>query len=62
MANNKIALVTGAAKGIGKAIVDKFIAENYFVVAVDVDETAGKSVAAEYGSDKLIFIKADICN
>ncbi len=62
MANKKIALVTGAAKGIGKAIVDKFIAENYFVVAVDVDETAGKALAAEYGSDKLIFIKADICN
>ena len=62
MANKKTALVTGAAKGIGKAIVDKFITENYFVVAVDVDETSGKALAAEYGSDKLIFIKADICN
>ena len=62
MANKKVALVTGAAKGIGKAIVDKFITENYYVVAVDVDETSGKALATEYGSDKLIFIKADICN
>ena len=62
MANKKIALVTGAAKGIGKAIVDKFITENYFVVAVDVDEAAGKVLTSEYDSSKLIFIKTDICN
>lgn len=62
MANKKIALVTGAAKGIGKAVVDKFITENYFVVAVDVDEISGRALTTEYGSSKLIFKKADICN
>ncbi len=61
MTSKKTALVTGAAKGIGKAIVDKFISENYFVIAVDIDEASGKALVEEYDS-KLIFVKADICN
>ncbi len=61
MISKKTALVTGAAKGIGKAIVDKFISENYFVIAVDIDEASGKALVEEY-DDQLIFVKADICN
>jgi len=61
MTSKKTALVTGAAKGIGKAIVDKFISENYFVIAVDIDEASGKALVEEY-DDQLIFVKADICN
>lgn len=62
MNSKKIALITGAAKGIGKATVDRFVLENYFVVAVDIDEFAGESLVSEYGSEKIIFIKADISN
>ncbi len=62
MTSKKTALVTGAAKGIGKAIVDKFISENYFVIAVDIDEASGKALVAEYDAAKLMFVKADICN
>ncbi|MEI6489901.1 MAG: SDR family NAD(P)-dependent oxidoreductase [Bacteroidota bacterium] len=61
MTIKKTALVTGAAKGIGKAIVDKFISENYFVIAVDIDEASGIALVEEY-DDQLIFVKADICN
>jgi len=58
----RISIVTGAAKGIGKAIVERFVNDNYFVVAVDVDEENGNNLLSEFGSDKVKFIKADICN
>ncbi len=60
--NKRISIVTGAAKGIGKAIVERFVADNYFVVAVDVDEENGNKLSTEFGSDNVKFIKADICN
>jgi meso-butanediol dehydrogenase / (S,S)-butanediol dehydrogenase / diacetyl reductase len=34
----KVALVTGAAHGIGRACVDAFVADGWSVVAVDLDE------------------------
>src|SRR5689334_8501078 len=34
----KVALVTGAAKGIGRACVDAFVADGWKVIAVDVVE------------------------
>lgn len=60
--NKRISIVTGAAKGIGKAIVERFVNDNYFVVAVDVDEENGNKLSSEFGADKVKFIKADICN
>lgn len=43
-----IALVTGAAKGIGKAITIELINEGYFIVMVDVDRAAGKELESLY--------------
>jgi len=53
----QIAIVTGAAKGIGKAITKRLEKENCFVVAVDVDEESGKKLA----SSAIQFEKSDIC-
>lgn len=58
----RIALITGAAKGIGKAIVEKFIAEKYLIIAIDVDENNGKKLISEYGLENISFLKADISN
>src|ERR1035437_7232171 len=58
----RIALVTGAVKGIGKAITDKFIADEYIVIAVDVDEKNGKKLISQYGKEKILFAKANISN
>jgi len=44
-------IITGAAKGIGKAIAEKFIAEDYITVLVDVDDEAGKALAHALGSN-----------
>ena len=52
----KWVFVTGAAKGIGKAIVEAFALEGYQVAFCDVDEHSGIKLEAETGAK---FIKAD---
>ncbi len=44
---NRVAVVTGAGSGIGLATVRRFAAEGATVVAVDIDQAAGKAAAAE---------------
>ncbi|MCC7331325.1 MAG: SDR family oxidoreductase [Flavobacteriales bacterium] len=51
----KVAIVTGAAKGIGKAIAQRFISENYTTILVDVDDISGKQLAEELGTDAHYF-------
>jgi 3(or 17)beta-hydroxysteroid dehydrogenase len=46
---NKTAVVTGGARGIGAAIARVFASEGAFVVVADVDEINGNAVAADIG-------------
>ena len=46
---NKICVVTGAARGIGRAIAARFHAEGAIIFATDIDEAAGSATAAEIG-------------
>src|SRR3954469_22514495 len=48
--HNKIAIVTGAASGIGKATVARFRAEGATVIAADVSESEGV-IRADAGSE-----------
>jgi NADP-dependent 3-hydroxy acid dehydrogenase YdfG len=47
----KIALVTGAASGIGRAMAERFAAEGMQLVLVDVDEPLLERAAAELGGE-----------
>jgi len=57
-----VALVTGAAKGIGFAIVSKLVKKDYFVVLVDIDEKAGAEAMQSFSDENAVFLKADISN
>jgi NAD(P)-dependent dehydrogenase (short-subunit alcohol dehydrogenase family) len=58
--NKRIALVTGATKGIGKAIATQLVNENYFVIGVDVDNENGIKLMDEFGKGNVEFVYADI--
>lgn len=47
--NNKTCVVTGAARGIGRAIAARFLAEGAEVILTDLDITAGAAAAAALG-------------
>ncbi len=55
----KIAFVTGGARGIGRAIVEKFVAEGATVSFADVDADVGLEAAAAIGGP-VEFRRADI--
>jgi NAD(P)-dependent dehydrogenase (short-subunit alcohol dehydrogenase family) len=54
---NKIALVTGAADGIGKAIATLLSKEGAFVYVADINETLGEATAKEIGGS---FVLLDV--
>lgn len=55
----KIALVTGGASGLGEAIARRFVAEGAIVVVADIDEDAGRALAADLGGGSS-FLRLDV--
>ena len=56
---NKIAIVTGGARGIGLAIAKRYVAEGASVVIADIDEAAGVAAAGALGA-QCRFLAADV--
>ena len=56
---NKIALITGAAGGIGKSIAAKFIQEGATVIISDVSDLMGAETTSELG-EKASYVHLDV--
>jgi NAD(P)-dependent dehydrogenase (short-subunit alcohol dehydrogenase family) len=59
--SNKVAVVTGAARGIGLAVTQKFLAEGFRVALLDIDGPALAPAADELGEPaRVLAIECDV--
>jgi NAD(P)-dependent dehydrogenase (short-subunit alcohol dehydrogenase family) len=58
---NKVAIVTGGARGIGKAIARRFLAEGARVVIADLDDDAASATVTELGAVGAVrYVRCDV--
>lgn len=64
MTEQRVAIVTGGAKGIGRGIVQKFVQENITVIIADMDKEEGKKTEKTFVQQggKVIFYQIDLRN
>ncbi|CAK6957296.1 -hydroxyprostaglandin dehydrogenase [Scomber japonicus] [Scomber scombrus] len=62
--NGKIAVVTGGAMGIGKAVTEILVRNGAQVALLDVNETEGKSLSEDlnkqYGQERTLFLSCNV--
>lgn len=57
--SEKVAIITGGARGMGEAHVRRFVEEGAKVVFTDINEELGEKLSDELGS-KAVFVKHDV--
>ena len=58
--SGKVAVITGAASGIGLAGVEVFVAAGAKVVAGDIQDEKGKALEARFGADTVSYVHCDV--
>ncbi len=58
--DDKVAIVTGGARGIGLAIARRFVAEGGKVVIADIADDTGRAAAQAIGEGKCRFVPTDV--
>ncbi len=56
----KVAIVTGGASGIGRAVVERFVQEGARVCVSDIDAERLKALSATIGNDSLMTVQGDV--
>ena len=59
---NKVAIITGAASGIGRATAELFVREGAAVAIVDLQQGPLDALAKEIGGDRVAPLQADVSN
>lgn len=57
---NKIAVITGATAGIGKAIALKFAQKGAYIILIGRDESRGRALVHEIGENNCQFFSVDV--
>lgn len=55
-----VAMVTGAGRGIGRALTERLLATGWSVLAIDLDEGALEALAADSDADNLLVSSCDV--
>ncbi|NDJ88131.1 MULTISPECIES: SDR family NAD(P)-dependent oxidoreductase [Mycolicibacter] len=60
--DGKVAVITGAGKGIGRGIARRFAREGAAVLIAELDDAAGKQTAAdiEQSGGRAVFVRTDV--
>jgi NAD(P)-dependent dehydrogenase (short-subunit alcohol dehydrogenase family) len=58
--SGKVAVITGAASGIGLAGVETFVEAGAKVIAADIQDEKGRALEARFGTDKVRYIHCDV--
>ncbi|RLM27841.1 3-oxoacyl-[acyl-carrier-protein] reductase [Brenneria alni] len=60
--NNRVAIIVGAAKGIGEAVARRFVEQGASIILGDIDSERGQRTAQILGNDKAVFQYADVAS
>ena len=58
--DGKVAVITGAASGIGLASLEAFVAKGAKVVAGDLQDEKGRSLEIRYGTGSVRYVQCDV--
>ncbi len=60
--DQRVVIITGGAKGIGRACTRRFVESGLKVIIADIDEKSGTDLVEELGEENARFICCDICD